>query len=109
MDNTAKLAMLKTILNITDTSQDAVLAVYLDSSARALLAWKYEYVPADKRPVEVPADEEQNQIWACVAGYGIRGAEGQLRSVENGITREWKYADMLQCIKSNIVPIAGVL
>lgn len=48
------------------------------------------------------------QIMACMAGYGISGAEGQLSHSENGISRTWKYSDMVQYIHDNIPAYCGV-
>lgn len=109
MTQEAKISMLKTILDISGTGEDSLLTTYLNSSSQALLSWKYEYVPNDKRPTEVPADEEQNQIWAVVAGYSQRGNEAQSGGSENGISRQWAYADMLQFIKTNVIPMVGVI
>lgn len=49
------------------------------------------------------------QVMACVAGYGLIGLENQTSSTENGITRQFKYSDMVQYIHGNIVPLAGVV
>lgn len=105
----AKLAMLKTILGISGTSEDALLTVYLNSVKQALLSWKYEYTAESNRPTEVPETEEQNQIWAVVAGYSQRGYEGQTSATENGMGGQWAYSDMLHYIRSTVVPVAGVM
>lgn len=108
MTDTEKLSMLKTILRISDNAEDDLLAVYLAAAAQELLYWKYQYA-ADGIPESVPAEDEQAQIWAVVAGYGISGAEGQTVHNENGINRTFKFADMIQYIRSNTIPYARVM
>lgn len=108
MTDAEKLTTLKTILRISDTTEDALLGVYLDAAAQELLAWKYGW-SANGVPAEVPAEDEQTQIWAVVAGYSISGAEGQTLHIENGIHRDFKYHDMVNYIRENTVPIAKVM
>jgi hypothetical protein len=43
MTTAERLSMLKSILNISDTSKDAMLTVYLDFAKRELIAWRYGY------------------------------------------------------------------
>lgn len=108
MTNTEKLTMLKTILRIGDTTEDALLGVYLDAAAQELLAWKYGW-SANGVPAEVPAEDEQTQIWAVVAGYSISGAEGEEVHIENGIHRHFTYIDMIDYIHNNTIPYAKVM
>jgi hypothetical protein len=47
-------------------------------------------------------------IMAVVVGYGLMGAEGQTSHAENGISRQFKYADMTDYIHRNVTPYAYV-
>ena len=106
MTDAEKLAMVKTILNIdeADTSEDTRVATYLTIAGREILTWRYSY-----GTTEVPADYEMTQIYAVVAGYSQSGAENQRQHTENGISRVFRYADMIQYIRSNVVSLVKVL
>lgn len=106
-----KLAALKEILEIesADTSEDSRLVTYLKSAGEEILSWKYSLLPEEKWPEDVPRDCEQTQLWAVVAGYSQTGAEGQTSHSENGISRQWVYADMVAYIRSMVTPFVRIL
>lgn len=106
-----KLSTLKTILGITDADTVDVnrLTAYLDSAKAEIIGWRYGTWPEEKRPVEVPPEYEQIQIWAVVAGFSQSGAENQTSHSENGISRTFKYEDMIAYIRSKVTPYVGVL
>ena len=108
MTDAEKLAMLKSLLKITDTTRDAELAVYISLAKAEILAWLY----SGKTPegvTDVPARYEPTQVMACVAGFGLQGLENQTASTENAITRQFKYSNMLEFIRANVVPYAQVM
>ena len=108
MTDAEKLTMLKSLLKITDTTQDATLAVYLTLARDEMLSWLY----SGKTPegvTDVPARYEPTQVMACVAGFGLQGLENQTASTENAITRQFKYSNMLEFIRANVVPYAQVM
>lgn len=109
MTDAEKLVMVKTILNIdeADTSEDTRIATYLTIAGREILTWRYSYGTTEV--TEVPADYEMTQIYAVVAGYSQSGAENQRQHTENGISRVFRYADMIQYIRSNVVSLVKVL
>lgn len=109
MTDAEKLAMVKTILDIdeADTSEDTRIATYLTIAGREILTWRYSYGTTEV--TEVPADYEMTQIYAVVAGYSQSGAENQRQHTENGISRVFRYADMIQYIRSNVVSLVKVL
>lgn len=103
-----KLAKVKQILGITDESYDEKLTMYLNLSKDELLSWLY----SGKIPegvTDVPPMYEVTQIMACVVGFGLEGAEGQLAHSENGISRSWKYSDMVEYIRNHVFPNVEVL
>lgn len=102
-----KLATIKAMLDCDD-SQDAVLNVYLDSAKREILNWKYSLIGIPEEVEDVEIDDEQAQIQAVIAGYNLRGAEGQTVSIENGIHRHFSHADMVDYIRSNVIPYARI-
>ena len=108
MTDAEKLVMLKSLLKITDTTQDSTLAVYLTLARDEILSWLY----SGKTPegvTDVPARYEPTQVMACVAGFGLQGLENQTASTENAITRQFKYSNMLEFIRANVIPYAQVV
>jgi hypothetical protein len=55
------------------------------------------------------AEYDTTQVMACVVGFGLSGAEGQISHNENGIQRSFKYADMVMYLRQNVPAYIGVL
>lgn len=111
MTDVEKLTALKTIMNIesADTGEDVRLTAYLKMAESEIIAWRWQYVPTIKKPLSIPFEFEQIQIWAVVTGYSMSGAEGEAVHNENGINRTFVCADMVQYIHKNVMPMCGVL
>lgn len=109
MTDTEKLTMLKSLLEIEDNSQDDRLDVYLKLSAQEIISWLYSCRSTAPEGAAVPEKYEASQIMACVTAYSISGAEGETNHSENGISRTWKYSDMVDYIRAHVVPLAGVV
>lgn len=109
MTAAAKLAMVKTLLRIdgADTSEDALIETYLEAAAQEILSWRYSN--AHSVPEDVPGAYEMTQVQAVINGYTQAGIEGQLRSSENGIVREFQYSDMVSYIRAHVIPVAGTV
>ena len=107
MTNSEKLAMVKSLLRISDTSMDDLLTTYLNVAKSEILGWRYSY-DMDNAPSEVPAEYEMTQVQAVVNGFTQSGNEGQSVSIENGIHRHFSYADMVRYIRANVIAIARV-
>lgn len=107
MTNSEKLAMVKSLLRISDTSMDNLLTTYLNAAKSEILGWRYSY-DSDNAPSEVPAEYEMTQVQAVVNGFTQSGNEGQSVSIENGIHRHFSYADMVRYIRANVIAIARV-
>ena len=108
MTDAEKLSQLKALLQITDTTQDATLAVYLSLAKSEILSWLY----SGKTPegvTDVPVQYEPTQVMACVAGFSQSGADGQLTHSENGISRTFKHEDMVAYIRSHVAAYVGVV
>jgi len=110
MTDAQKLTTLKTLLDDGGlVPSDDKLNTYLALSKAEILSWKYHLVGGVPQTVtEVPSLDEGAQIYAVVAGYTHAGSEGQSRHVENGITREFLYEDMIGYIRNHVLPIARV-
>ena len=90
----------------SDTSEDALINTYLSMATQEILNFKYSLVGIPEGQTEVDAEDEITQIFAVVAGYNQRGAENQTSHNENQIYRTFHYTDMVQYIKSNVIPYA---
>lgn len=105
-DNTA-LITLKTILGISDTSEDVLLTTYLSLAEKEILQFKYSF--AADVPNSIDAEDEVTQVFAVVAGYNLIGMENQTVSIENTVHRSFKYEDMVAYIRSHVIPYARVV
>lgn len=108
MTTTEKLECVKALLKITDTTYDAELTVYLSFAKDEIISWLYSGKPPDNLS-DVPAQYEPTQIMAVIAGFSQSGAEGQLAHSENGISRTWKYEDMVAYIRSHVCAYVQVI
>jgi len=106
MTNDEKLAMVKALLGITDSSEDAVLTVYLSLAASKILRKAYPY---DSTKTEVPLRYAQLQCEIAVYLYNKRGAEGQTYHSENGINRAYENADVPESMLASVIPYAEVI
>lgn len=109
MTTAEKIAMVRAMLHIEDSSEDDTIEVYLTASQKEILSWRYSYSSSAEIPEVVPAEYEMTQVMSVVAGYSQRGAENETWHSENGISRTFKYGDMLSYIRANVIPIAKVI
>ena len=107
MTTDEKLAMVKTLLEVSGEAEDARIKVYLTAAEKEIISWRYSL--SSQKVTAVPEEYEMTQVFAVVAGYSQSGAENQLAHTENGITRQFKYADMIAYIRSHVLPIVGCL
>lgn len=109
MTDNSKLKTLKTLLDISSTSEDDRLTEYLHMANAEILNWLYINVGAvPSNIVTVPTRYEQVQIQACIAGYNLSGAENQTSHSENGVSRQFKYEDMIAYIHCHVTPFIGI-
>ena len=109
MTSAEKLEMVKTLLRITDTSEDDLIMTYLTMAEQEIMTWRYSYASVENVPDELPREFEMTQIQAVVNGYTQSGVEGQMISVENGIHRHFLYTDMVEYIHAHVAPVVRVL
>lgn len=106
MTDTEKLAMLKVLVGITDTTDDAALAVFLTLAARKILSSAYPY---DHSVVVVPVQYDTLQCEIAAYLWNKRGAEGQTTHTENGISRQYENADVPSSMLKSVTPYCGVI
>lgn len=102
MSDSDKLTMLKSLLNISDTSMDDKLGVYLSLSASEIVNWMYINYPEVPSGKTMPSKYDTMQVYAVVAGFNAEGGENQYKHTENGIVREWHYTDMIEYIRAHV-------
>ncbi len=106
MNDTAKLAKIKLQLNISSADMDAKLNDYLDSAKQEILSWMYiNYPEVPEDVIDVPAKYEITQIQAVVAGFGLEGGENEISHNENGISRTFKYSNMVDFVRAHVFHI----
>ena len=110
MTDAEKLATVKVLLEDGgDMPSDEKLNTYLSIAKGEILAWQYHLIGGVPDDVtDIPAKYENTQIYAVVAGYTHAGSEGESRHVENSVTRDFKYSDMLDYIHNNVLPFVRV-
>ena len=111
MTDAEKLTTLKILLE--DGSgympSDETLNTYITLSKSEILAWMYHLIGGVPDDVTtVPVKYETVQIYSVLAGWTHAGAEGQRKSIENGVHREFAYVDMLDYIHNNVLPYVRV-
>ena len=106
MTDAEKLTNLKLILG-DDAPSDEILTGYLSMAKTEIINWLYVRSQVPEEP-EMPSLYDLVQVQACVAGFNISGAEGQVSHSENGISRTFKYTDMLAYIHAHVYPYVGV-
>lgn len=106
MNTTQALAYLKTVLGIGDTSQDTMLTGYLEMAAFEIIQFKYSLIGVPDGQTEPDDEDAMTWVFAVVAGYNDRGAENQTSHNENQIYRTFHFTDMVEYIRSHIIPYA---
>ena len=108
MTDAQKLANVKVILGISDTSQDSMISAYLNLAGEAITEWMYVNYAEVPSGATVPDKYASAQVMAVVAGINQRGGENQYKHSENGIIREWHYTDMIEYVRAHVNQIPKV-
>lgn len=106
MTDTEKLAMLKVLVGITDTTDDAALTVFLTLAAKKILNRAYPY---DTTVTTVPTQYDTLQCEIAAYMWNKRGAEGQTSHSENGISRQYENGDVPESMLRGVTPYCGVI
>ena len=106
MTNDEKIELIMPLLDDDSISGEKIEA-YLTLAEKALLSHRYAH--SSNKPTAVPEEYEYVQIQAVINGLGISGAEGQTAHSENGISRTFKYSDMIDYIHRNVPAFVGVI
>ena len=110
MSDTEKLTTVKSLLGITDNTEDALLTTYLSLASREILSALYAVSGGVPEGATLPEKYDTTQIMAVVNGYSQRGAEGEAKHDENGINRTYGFANaMTDYIRHYVTPYVKVV
>ena len=96
-----KLAMVKAM---TGEKDDSVLSTYLSVAGDKVCRKAFPFDPEEK---VVPARYEYIQVQIAVYLLNKRGAEGELKHSENGISRSYENGDLPASLMRDIIPLAS--
>lgn len=103
-----QLEQLKSLLVISGTSEDTMLATYLNLAKLKILNKMYPFgIPTEV--TDIPSQYKAREIEIAMVMYLKRGAEGQLTNTENGITRQYARGDIPAELLSDIPSYVGVV
>lgn len=104
MTEDEKIAVLRGMVD--DEDSDSVLSVYLKIAGERILRKAY---PFDATIKKVP--DKYDMLQCEIAAYLLnkRGAEGQTKHQENGISREYEDADIPSSMLKGIIPQCSVI
>lgn len=105
MSNYEKLENFRKMIS-PDKETDAVLELYLKFAKGIVLNRRY---PFGTTETEVPPQYDEIQLFIAVELYSKRGAEGQNRHTENGISRGWESSSVSPSLLKMIVPFVGLV
>ena len=108
MDDSQKLAELRAILDPAE-DDEAILRSYLRQAKDVILNRLYPYL--DGRvysQLSIPERYEYKQVQLAAYLLNKRGAEGQTRHIENGVSRTYQGAYVPQDLLCDIMPMVGV-
>ena len=108
MEDSQKLSELRTILDPSDDS-DAVLLSYLSQAKDVILNRMYPYLDYKVySELTLPQRYEYKQIQLAAYLLNKRGAEGQTRHIENGVSRTYQGAYVPSDLLCDIMPMVGI-
>lgn len=95
---------LKTLVEVDDDSQDALLTIYLEQAKSAVSNYLYPFGVGNE---PIPRKYNSNILNIAVYLYNRQGAEGELSHSENGINRTYSSANIPTEYFVGIIPMVG--
>ena len=100
--------MLLSLGTMVDETDNNTLSTYLARAEDAIINRLYPYAKDDEE-LSVPRKYHGLQLEIAAFMINKRGAEGQKRHSENGISRDWGSSDVPEELLSRITPYVGVI
>lgn len=104
MTDEQKLAILRQMLDSSDTTSDAIANAYLKAAEKAVINIAYPFGDGSET---MPEKYEYEQIEIAVYMLNKRGAEGETIHVEGGTHRHFEASDIPVTLKARITAKAG--
>ena len=104
MTDADKLAILRQMLDSSDTTSDAIANAYLAAAEKAVINLAYPFGDGTE---EMPEKYDYEQIEIAVYMLNKRGAEGEVAHTEGGTSRSFETADIPVSLRARITSQAG--
>lgn len=105
MTDVEKLAILRNMLDDSDTTSDAIANTYLAAAKKAVINLVYPF--GDVSEKTMPERYEYEQIEIAAYMLNKRGAEGETAHTEGGTSRTFETGDIPISLRARITPFAG--
>jgi len=107
MDNEEKVTQLR-IMTESD-EHESVLLSYLEDAKHVLLNRLYpDATDEEFSELTLPVKFERKQLRIAAWMMNKRGAEGEIQHIENGVHRNYKYADIPLEMLYDVMPFVGI-
>lgn len=103
------LASLKTYFDITDSSQDEKLSLFLSMAENKVLNKRYPFDYTDEQKAAALEKYSDAVFDIAIYLYDKQGAEGETAHNENGISRSYEKAGIPDSFAQDIIPMAKML
>ena len=104
MTDADKLAILRQMLDSSDTTSDAIANAYLAAAEKAVINLAYPFGDGTE---EMPEKYDYEQIEIAVYMLNKRGAEGEVAHTEGGTSSSFETADIPVSLRARITSQAG--
>lgn len=105
MTDVEKLAILRKMLDDSDTTSDDTANTYLAAAEKAVINLVYPF--GDVSEKTMPERYEYEQIEIAAYMLNKRGAEGETAHTEGGTSRTFETGDIPISLRARITPFAG--
>ena len=104
MTDVEKLAVLKSMLDESDTTSDEVANAYLKAAEKAVINIAFPFGDGSET---MPEKYDYEQIEIALYMLNKRGAEGENLHIEAGTHRSFEVGDIPTSLRSRITAYAG--
>ena len=105
MTDVEKLAILRKMLDDSDTTSDEIANAYLAAAEKAVINLVYPF--GDVSEKTMPERYEYEQIEIAAYMLNKRGAEGETAHTEGGTSRTFETGDIPISLRARITAYAG--